>query len=135
MSTARKTYYHVSLPDISQKVSKLKVMEMYSFPRQFILTNQLYSEYEYGEYIDIEELNDNKNEEENNEETDSLKLPIINMDSRSYTVTPDLDYMLPVEVRETLISEGLSRQVVERSLRTAEKRHRQALYLTIQQQK
>ncbi|KAJ8300096.1 hypothetical protein KUTeg_021615 [Tegillarca granosa] len=107
-------------------------MEMYSHPRQFILTNQIDSEYEYGEYIDIEEFN--KNEEENDEETNILELPFIGMD-RSYTVTPDLDYMLPVEVRETLISEGLSRQVVERSLRTAEKRHRQALYLTIQQQK
>ncbi|KAJ8303713.1 hypothetical protein KUTeg_018734 [Tegillarca granosa] len=132
MSTARKNYHYTSLPEISQKVAKLKVMEMYSHPRQFILTNQIDSEYEYGEYIDIEEFN--KNEEENDEETNILELPFIGMD-RSYTVTPDLDYMLPVEVRETLISEGLSRQVVERSLRTAEKRHRQALYLTIQQQK
>ena len=47
----------------------------------------------------------------------------------------DLDFMMPSRVREILSSEGLPKDVIDKSVKHLEKKHRRALHMTILQEK
>jgi hypothetical protein len=43
----------------------------------------------------------------------------------------DLDFMMPIQVREILLEEGLTKDVIDSTLGVDEKRHRKTMQLTL----
>ncbi|KAK3088804.1 hypothetical protein FSP39_023930 [Pinctada imbricata] len=109
------------------KMTQVRVVQNYLYPKHFILTNEVVSDPEDYTTTD-EEFDSSANSEasvsfEREATRDSLADDM------------DLDFMMPSRVREILRSEGVSKDVIDKSVRPGEKKYRMALHLTVQQQK
>lgn len=108
----------------NKKATRLKVMEVFDFPKQFILRNEVLSDPE--EYINLE-----------TEERIKRSKPRVKSGRKKDTNPEkqsdylDLDFMMPTQVREILLEEGLSKDVVDSTLGVDEKRHRKIMRLTL----
>lgn len=126
--------YHfrrVNLFNKNRKMAKIKVVEMFSTPKQFIVANETYSEDIWsddpGNYGD---------DTQDNNQSGNGKLKFQREASMDTTQEEfDLDFMMPSRVREILSSEGLTKDVIDKSVKHLEKKHRRALHLTILQEK
>lgn len=110
----------------SQKMSKIEIIQKCKHPGQFILSSK--NESSSDDYSDEEMKVDNLSPYANR--------LIVHQPRNDDPIcdTPDIDFMMPRQVREVLQSEGLTRPMIDRTIGTAEKHHRKAKYLQLQQQ-
>ncbi|XP_022328657.1 NMDA receptor synaptonuclear signaling and neuronal migration factor-like isoform X1 [Crassostrea virginica] len=127
-------YEHFNRTDLfnkDRKMAKIKVLEMFDGPKQFMVTSETYADEiwqgECGDYDDSVLEKD---------QSDHSRLKF----QREATMDAgledfDLDFMMPARVREILSSEGLPKDVIDKSVKHLEKKHRRALHMTILQEK
>lgn len=108
----------------NKKPSRIKIMEVYDFPKQFLLRSEVLSDPEDYVTIDSE---DRTQRSKSRLKSGRLrpKLP----DKHSDYL--DLDFMMPTQVREILLEEGLSKDVIDSTLGVDEKQHRKIMQLTL----
>ncbi|CAG2227983.1 NSMF [Mytilus edulis] len=108
----------------NKKPSRIKIMEVYDFPKQFLLRSEVLSDPEDYVTIDSE---DRTQRSKSRLKSGRLrpKLP----DKHSDYL--DLDFMMPTQVREILLEEGLSKEVIDSTLGVDEKQHRKIMQLTL----
>jgi hypothetical protein len=112
-------------------MAKIKVVEMFSAPKQFIVANETYSE---DIWSDDPGNYDDDTRDDNQSDKGKLKFQReASMDATQEDF--DLDFMMPSRVREILSSEGLTKDVIDKSVKHLEKKHRRALHLTVLQEK
>lgn len=111
--------------NITKKPTRIKVMEAFDFPKQFVLRNEVLSDPE--EYVNIEA--DNRTRRSKSRlKSGRRKPPMPDKPSSDYL---DLDFMMPIQVREILLEEGLAKDVIDSTLGVDEKRHRKIMQLTL----
>lgn len=111
-------------------MAKIKVVEMFDAPKQFMVANETYSDEIWQDEFDHY---DDTTSDSIQSEHSKLKF------QREATMDAgledfDLDFMMPSRVREILSSEGLPKDVIDKSVKHLEKKHRRALHMTILQE-
>lgn len=108
----------------NKRPTRIKVMEVFDFPKHFILRNEVLSDPE--EYVNLETEEKVKNSKPRVKSGRKKK-----RHQEHQTDYLDLDFMMPTQVREILLEEGLSKDVVDSTLGVDEKRHRKIMQLTL----
>ena len=112
----------------NRKLAQLRVIQRYSYPKHFMITS--------GSLSDPEDsmscVSSDPGEEVSCVTSEKHERPATR---DSFSDDMDLDFMMPSRVREILRSEGVSKDVIDGSVRRGEKKHRKAMYFTVQLQK
>ena len=111
--------------NITKKPARIKVMEAFDSPKQFVLRNEVLSDPE--EYVNIE-TDDRTRRSKSRLKSGRMKPSVPEKPSSDYL---DLDFMMPIQVREILLEEGLTKDVIDSTLGVDEKRHRKTMQLTL----
>lgn len=110
-----------------QRMAQIGIIQKCKYPGQFMLSSK----------SDISSADDRLDEEMKLDALSPYANRLVVHQPREDTGirdTPDLDFMMPSQVREVLQLEGLTRPTIDRTIGMAEKRHRKAKYLQLQQQ-